>query len=157
VEAIAAAVQQQSGGVNAAIASTAGGSSSQAAKESAIVKAAQLAEQTAQSGTGLSSRALAGLVAAGCIAGTGLLAYINWFSTNSSSSENETQQREAAYIGALPAYSALLGVAGTSGYYAITNKWFKDTVAQAAVTTQAVTNHVNTVTPLLAQVKQKSN
>ncbi len=88
----------------------------------------------------------------------GVKLYVDWFSTNTSSSENQTQQRVAAYVADAPALGTLLVTCAVSGYYAITNKWYNDAVANAKTTTAAVTNHVNTTTVVsdaLAQVKAK--
>lgn len=153
IEAIAAAVQHGAG----AAPITAGGSASQAAKNSPLVQAALDAEKTAQAGTGIGSRTLAAIISVFGFGALGVKMYTDWFSTNSSSSKNENQQRVSAYISDIPTITALLGVSAGSGYYAIKNKWYNDTVAAAKVTTQAVTNHVNTVSDVLEQVKQKKN
>lgn len=157
VESVAAAAQQGMGSAKSG-ASTAGGSASTAAKNSPVVQAALDAEKQVQAGSGIRSRLLAAGICVFSVGGIGLEAWNNWYATNSSSSENENQQRISAYLANLPTYAGLLGTAVTSGYYAITNQWQKNQVAAAKVTTAAVTNHVNTtaaVTDALNQVKQK--
>lgn len=154
IESLAGAVQQ---GMSSS-ASTAGGSASTAAKNSPLVQAALDAQKAAQAGTGIGSRALAGIVSVFSLGAAGVKLYIDWFSTDTSSSENQTQQRVAAYVADAPALATLLATSAVSGYYAITNKWYNDAVANAKTTTAAVTNHVNTTTAVsdaLAQVKQK--
>lgn len=154
IESVAGTVQQ---GMGSSV-STAGGSASTAAKNSLLVQAALDAQKAAQAGTGIGSRTLAGLVSVFSLSAVGIKLYVDWFSTDTSSSANQTQQRVAAYVADAPALATLLATCAVSGYYSITNKWYNDTVANAKATTAAVTNHVNTTTAVsdaLAQVKQK--
>ena len=154
IESVAAVAQQGLGGASSAAASTAGGSASTAAKNSPEVQAALDAIKAAQAGTGLSSRVFAGLISAGCLATIGVVAYVDWFSTNSSSSENKDEQRASAYISSGATFSGLAAATAASLYYAVTNKWYNDKIATAKVNAGAVTNHVNTTTAVTSAVAQ---
>lgn len=112
-------------------------------EDSALLQAAQEAEQIALSTSGIKSRLLAAFVAAGCFTFMGVKIWADVFST-----DNDTADKRAA---ALTTDAGVLATAGSLGlgglYYAITNKYNNDAQTQAKMVKRVVNAHVTQNTP----------